>query len=617
MAMRNLVEGECGGANSLMKLTSHFTQDKAMRQEGLVPGRPPSHLGVANRPITEISEHEMVNEFLSGPRTSMAPQTFHMGGLLQEMREIEEAELKYAPQRALGIAELASQDSWASEFLTDGKESGHHEWSDEYMSQKPAILPPTDVKWAEDYLDQSEHRPWTEEFEKELILDDTKWVDDFNTEQSNDAELSQTAKEFVGSIDDPKLSNSEFMKFVKRIGDGEITIKDNEVVEKSPMDRADDWAQEFVTHQTAGKSVVDQWEEEFAEMAGSRNTSDEDFWEKLQQHWEDVDKTREDGHPWLTEFEQSEPYKEYDFEKENPLLDHPDPFQAGKEKLNEGDIPNAVLLFEAAVQKNDQHMEAWQYLGTSQAENEQEPAAIAALKRCLSLSPDNLTALMSLGVSYTNESLATHACHALKAWLKHNPKYTALIPGQLDEEPKVSSYVSSAEHGEVKDLYIQAARLFPQDIDADVQSGLGVLFNLSGEYDKAVDCFSAALQVRPKDALLWNKLGATLANGNRSEEAVEAYHHALQIAPGYIRSRYNLGIACINLGAHKEAVEHFLTALNMQSQSHGLKDPQFVMSKNIWSTLRMAVSLMGRPDLYEICDKNDLERLKQEFGVGS
>ncbi|XP_069117454.1 peroxisomal targeting signal 1 receptor-like isoform X2 [Argopecten irradians] len=575
MAMRNLVEGECGGSNSLMKLTSHFTQDKALRQEGL--GRPQSHLGVANRPITEISEHELVDEFLSGPRTSMAPQTFHMGGLLQEMREIEEAELKYAPQRALGIAELASQDNWASEFLTDGKDAGHQEWADDFMSQKPAILPSTDVKWAEDYLDQSEHRPWTEEFEKEVLLDDSKWVEDFSTEQTNDAELSQTAKKLVGGIDDPKLANSE----------------------------------------TAGKSVVDQWEEEFAELTGSRNTADEDFWEKLQQHWEDVDKTREDGHPWLTEFEQSEPYKAYEFEQENPLLDHPDPFQAGKEKLSEGDIPNAVLLFEAAVQKNDQHMEAWQFLGTSQAENEQEPAAIAALKRCLDLSPGNLTALMALGVSYTNESLASHACHALKSWLKHNPKYSALIPGELGNEPKVSSYVSSSEHEEVKDLYIQAARMFPKDIDADVQSGLGVLFNLSGEYDKAVDCFSAALQVKPKDALLWNKLGATLANGNRSEEAVEAYHHALQIAPGYIRSRYNLGIACINLGAHKEAVEHFLTALNMQSQSHGLKDPQFVMSKNIWSTLRMAVSLMGRPDLYEICDKNDLERLKQEFGMGS
>ena len=37
------------------------------------------------------------------------------------------------------------------------------------------------------------------------------------------------------------------MKFVKRIGDGEVTIKDNEVIEKTKSDseRADDWAEEF------------------------------------------------------------------------------------------------------------------------------------------------------------------------------------------------------------------------------------------------------------------------------------------------------------------------------------------------------------------------------------
>ena len=35
-----------------------------------------------------------------------------------------------------------------------------------------------------------------------------------------------------------------------------------------------------------GKSLVEKWEEEFT---SERDVTDEDFWEKLQKHWEEVD----------------------------------------------------------------------------------------------------------------------------------------------------------------------------------------------------------------------------------------------------------------------------------------------------------------------------------------
>ena len=51
---------------------------------------------------------------------------------------------------------------------------------------------------------QSAHR---EASEKE-ILDDTKWIDDFQNQQGDD-ELAKTANEFLSTVDDPKLTNSE------------------------------------------------------------------------------------------------------------------------------------------------------------------------------------------------------------------------------------------------------------------------------------------------------------------------------------------------------------------------------------------------------------------------
>ncbi|XP_039886022.1 peroxisomal biogenesis factor 5 isoform X1 [Simochromis diagramma] len=632
MAMRELVEAECGGANPLMKLTSHMTKEGGPWRNATAPPIHPT-------PIEIATEEDLVNEFLQEP--PRPPQTFDMGQLLEEMQQIDQQSYRQAPQRAPDVAALALSGDWVEEFLQGSDsasapglialgDAADADWTKEFIAE--AADP---GRWAEEYLEQSEEKLWLGDLGDKA----NEWTKEYQAED----ELRQTANELVSKVDDPKLQNTEFLRFIRQIGEGTVTVEsktDKQLTDKAQAENAQNWASNL--NQVSEESA-EAWVDEFAtsgpdfQQAKAAVESDVDFWEKLQQEWEEMAKRDAESHPWLSDFDQllSTSYdKGYQFEEENPYLSHPDPLSEGLKRMEAGDIPGAVRFFESAVQKEPDNQLAWQYLGTCQAENEQEFAAISALRRCIELKNDNLTALMALAVSFTNESLHRQACETLRDWLKHNPKYHSVWEQSERERSKDSSKEREKDRErfgsllpeslftDVQSMYLQAANVDPTQVDPQLQCGLGVLFNLSGEYDKAVDCFSAALSVTPQDYLLWNKLGATLANGSRSEEAVAAYRRALELQPGFIRSRYNLGISCVNLGAHREAVEHFLEALSLQRQAieDGARAPRgpggaaaTMMSDNIWSTLRMALSMMGESSLYAAADRRDLDTLMAHF----
>lgn len=342
---------------------------------------------------------------------------------------------------------------------------------------------------------------------------------------------------------------------------------------------------------------------------------------------------------------------DYMFEEDNVYQAINNPFEEGVKIMREGgNLSLAALAFEAAVQKDPQHVQAWTMLGSAQAQNEKELPAIRALEQALKIDAGNLDALMGLAVSYTNEGYDSTAYRTLERWLSN--KYPSIInPSEVSGDADLGFTDRQLLHDRVTELFIQAAQLSPsgQQMDPDVQVGLGVLFYCAEEYEKAVDCFSAALASTESGStnqqeqlhLLWNRLGATLANSGRSEEAIEAYEQALNINPNFVRARYNLGVSCINIGCYPEAAQHLLGSLSMHRVVEqegrerareiisgggpgpdGLDDERLErmlhisqnQSTNLYDTLRRVFSQMGRRDLADqVVAGMDVNVFRKEF----
>lgn len=201
----------------------------------------------------------------------------------------------------------------------------------------------------------------------------------------------------------------------------------------------------------------------------------------------------------------------------------------------------SMLQLEAAVQREPTNARAWFDLGIKQQENERESLALSALRRAAELDPNHLPSWLALATASTNEGLRGETVRAAREWIVRNERYSDVVAAHGGPGETLESVIQ---------CLIAIARAGGADVDADVQMALGVLLNTDEDYEKARDCFHAALSVRPDDWVLYNRVGATLANSGESETATAYYYRALEINPAYIRAHFNLGISCMNLGVH-------------------------------------------------------------------
>lgn len=481
---------------------------------------------------------------------------------------------------------------------------------------------------------------WVQSFEREHGANG--WASEFDHEQSQLAVMdqmrggnmstlatmqhSQMLANTLAQSNDPKFQNSKFLQFVSKMSRGELTIQDNDI-KPATISAPGDWATEYQQQHNGGQTWADQflheevsrgpdgWANEFAahhEQSGLVDDGWVNEFSKLHvDDWADefgrqvAEGTLGDSSAdnWASAYDeylneqvalkqQSESSRGvYVFSDLNPYVGHPNPLKEGQDLFRKGLLSEAVLALEAEVLKNPENSEGWRLLGIAHAENDDDQQAIAAMMRAQEADPANLEVLLALGVSHTNELEQAAALKYLYSWLRNHPKYGSVVP---PEEP------ASLYYADVARSFQDAAQMSPED--ADVHIVLGVLYNLSREYDRAIESFQTALKLKPRDYSLWNKLGATQANSVQSADAILAYQQALDLKPNYVRAWANMGISYANQGLYEDSIRYYVRALTMNPKAD-----------NAWQYLRISLSCASRNDMVEACDARNLDVLQKEF----
>ncbi|XP_068637193.1 peroxisome biogenesis protein 5-like [Aristolochia californica] len=508
----------------------------------------------------------------------------HLSGRSPELEEYWN-EIQGAVQPAAPHA----VDHWVTEF----NQHGPHENAD---------------SWAKSFQLQHGANGWASEFEQEqsqiAAMGQLRGVNMSNLAMEQSRMLAET----LSKNNDPKFKNSKFLQFVSKMSQGELIVDDNQI---KPAGVANDWADQF-SHENSSFGG-NAWADEFTKEQVHHGPADEqwaneftklhlqDWGEEFGQQVNEGTLGGAEADEWVDNFfdemwsakRGSDSSKTvYVFSDMNPYVGHPDPLKEGQELFRKGLLSEAVLALEAEVLKNPENAEGWRLLGITHAENDDDQQAIASMMQAHEVDSTNLEVLLALGVSHTNELEQAEALKYLYGWLQHHPKYGTIAP---PEKPENSLY-----YPDVIRLFNEAAQMSPED--ADVHIVLGVLYNLSREYDKAISSFKTALQLRSQDYSLWNKLGATQANSVQSADAIVAYQRALDLKPNYVRAWANMGISYANQGMHEESIRYYVRALAMNPKAD-----------NAWQYLKFSLSCASRNDMFEACDSRNLELLQKEF----
>ncbi|KAG7098755.1 hypothetical protein E1B28_000664 [Marasmius oreades] len=679
MALPALLSGaECGPSNPLQNLSKRFDQDRGVQQDLFSAARASSSREGFRSTITSPSlhDHNDAAQFFNPSNASSIPNfrsvdAFKLeslrGALPQQEQRTMTPDLGWAadfiqkqpmmkasttqnvsPMSPIQADRVQTPVTARTSFLSPG---GVMQWNTRIpMWSGTQFTQPTYKSPA-----NRDHVSWDKEFDahqiahpetSEQLVESAARDEQQQTPQDSD-ELSRTAGhllDIVKNEQNPKFQNSQFLNLMTQLRDRKVVVEGNQLVDNNgtssvtPVDvkgkgkavepqfygnnemellgdhgmygpLPGQQRQQYSNQEEDNDTYFRQENAEYTRFWNEVNATQgipssgmQYSWDKLQYDWDRFEAT-EHG---------IRPIAHYQFQQNNPYLRNGEQVvrERGDERLE------SVLELEAAVTRDPTNAHAWFELGVKQQENEREQKALAALQRANELDPSHLPTWLALAISNTNDGNRVGAYDAVKQWIVRNERHKAAAQKYLQRFPEPRDAPIKEKFIHICQCLINMAQASADDLDADIQMALGILFYTDEDYAKAQDCFKAALSARPDDWLLYNRVGATIANQGIADSALEYYYRALELNPAYIRARYNLGISCINLRRYAEAAHHIFNALSLQDADNihddeGMNDARGITSSTLWDSLKTACLHMERTDLAGVCDRQDFQAFRK------
>lgn len=103
---------------------------------------------------------------------------------------------------------------------------------------------------------------------------------------------------------------------------------------------------------------------------------------------------------------------------------------------------------------------------------------------------------------------------------------------------------------------------------ARAQTNLGVLYNRTGNFDKALEHCSKAVQLDPKLSRAYYNLGIAQLRKDKVDEAIKSWRKTLELNPTHNKAHNNLAALLFERNNIDEAIEHWTEAVKLNSNDY-------------------------------------------------